>query len=574
MRQAIIPAAGTGSRLGNITEEIPKCMIEVNGKTLIERTLVMLDKLKFDRVIIITGHADSTLRNHIAELNLETKIVFIYNENYANSNNIVSVSLALDLMCEMDSVLIESDLIFDESIIEELISEQGNFVVLSKYLPHMDGTVVHFDRRKMKFSSPKEATGGNELFKTVNIYQFTKDFVSNVFSPLIHIYLSQGSTGLYYETPLKLVSEINLSLLKPVITSDRWYEIDDVNDLDIASQMFSMTPLPDMDLRYGGYWRFPDLKDYVYLSNPFFPDNSMLDEIQNSLSTLIHHYPSSLHVNNKLTASLLNVREDYVLVGNGASELINIVCKRFKHVGVYSPTFKEYERRCIKFTKIFDLDDLPHGLDAVIIVNPNNPTGKLIPQADIIALVKSYPNIQFIVDESFMAFSNSDQSLLKNNFLEMHENLLIMNSISKSHGLGGLRLGALIGRTANSYMEDVPVWNINSIAEFFLQRFKKHEKSYLKSLEMVKSERKNMEVALRRILGIPINDSNGNFVYFEIDKISAKHLKEKLYECGFLVKMIDLDDRCAAMRIAIRTGFENIQLIKSLERIWNEYSKT
>ena len=192
MRQAIIPAAGTGSRLGNITEIIPKCMIKVNGKTLIERTLMILDKLEFDRVVIVTGHADSILRSHIAELKLEIKIIFIHNDNYANSNNIVSVSLALDLMCEMDSVLIESDLIFDDSIIEEVISERGNYVVLSKYQNYMDGTVVHFDQQKMKFSSPEEAKEEKQLYKTVNIYQFTKEFISNVFSPLINIYLSQG----------------------------------------------------------------------------------------------------------------------------------------------------------------------------------------------------------------------------------------------------------------------------------------------------------------------------------------------------------------------------------------------
>lgn len=573
MRQAIIPAAGTGSRLGKITENIPKCMVKINGKTLIERTLTILDKLEFDRVVIVTGHADSILRRHIAELNLKIKIIFIHNDNYANSNNIVSVSLALDMMCEMDSVLIESDLIFDDSIIEEVISEHGNYVVLSKFQSYMDGTVVQFDQQKMKFSSPKEAKEEKELYKTVNIYQFTKEFVSNVFAPLINIYLSQGSTGVYYETPLKLVSEINLRLLNAIVTSNRWYEIDDVNDLDIASQMFSMTPLHDIDIRYGGYWRFPELKDYVYLSNPFFPNSAMLDEIKNSLSSLIHHYPSSLSINNKLTAALLDVREDYVVAGNGASELINIVCQKFKHVGIFSPTFKEYERRCIEFTKIFDLADLPSGLDAVIIVNPNNPTGKLIPKSHIIELIQGYPNVQFIVDESFMAFSNNDQSLLQNKLLEMHKNLLIVNSISKSHGLGGLRLGALIGRTANTYIEDVPIWNINSVAEFFLQRFKKHEKSYLNSIKMVQGERKNMEIALREILGIPIHDSHGNFVYFEIDKTSAQILKDKLYECGFLIKMIDIDDTHAALRIAIRTGIENMNLIRTLRRIWHEYCK-
>ena len=151
--QAVIPAAGLGSRLGTLTENIPKCMIRVNGKTLISRQLKIIEELELSRVIIITGHRADLLQQHVKSLKLKTEVIFLHNENYANSNNIVSVSLARDLMEEYDSILIESDLIFEPTILENLLKTRANKVVVAEYQNYMDGTTVIFKDGKIDFGN-------------------------------------------------------------------------------------------------------------------------------------------------------------------------------------------------------------------------------------------------------------------------------------------------------------------------------------------------------------------------------------------------------------------------------------
>ena len=567
MRQALIPAAGTGSRLGRLTENKPKCMIEVNGETLISRCLRQLDDLDLDRIVIVTGHANETLMTHVTELGINTEIVFIHNSDYQNSNNIISVHKALTDLEVYDTLLIESDLIFDKEILSKILEENISQVVLSRYQPHMDGTLIELEKNKMIFGSTKLSKKRNNLFKTVNIYYFTKEFIDKIFIPLLRIYINQNRTDSYYETPLKLVSEINLGALKPLVVEHDWFEIDDVNDLDIATNIFCDDRLADTHSRYGGFWRFEEKKDFTYLSNPFFPNDEFFVDIEESLRSLIHHYPSTQWLNARLMAAVLDVDERFVTVGNGASEIIKIVSERYHTQTIISPTFKEYENRCKSFTTVESLNEIS-SLDTqcVILVNPNNPTGKIFSNLEVREQLERNPDIMFIVDESFMDFAEQNESLLNDATIQKYKNLLIIKSIGKTHGVGGLRLGALVGQTATDFAHQTPIWNINSLAEFFLQRFKKYEKAYLKSLDMIRFERKSMEAKLSNILNINIVPSEGNFVYIELERELARDLQSYLFDQGYIVKVIEISNDQSAMRLAVRNGLDNHLICAAIER--------
>ena len=571
MKQALIPAAGTGSRLGMLTENKPKCMIEVNGKTLISRTLRQLDELGLGRIVIVTGHEHEKLISHVEGLGIRTKIVFIHNADYRNSNNIISVHKALTDIDVHDTLLIESDLIFDEAILTEVLKKNISQVVLSKYQSHMDGTLIELKNNKMVFGSTKQSKHKNNLYKTVNIYYFTKDFIDKIFIPLLQIYIQQDRTDSYYETPLKLVSEINLSALKPHVITQDWFEIDDVNDLDVASNIFSLDRLNDTHRRYGGFWRFEEKKDFTYLSNPYFPNDEFFLEFEENLKRLIHHYPSAQWLNARLMAAVLDVDEKYVVVGNGASEIIKIISERYETQTVISPTFKEYENRCKTFIAINKLGEIANSdANCVIIVNPNNPTGKLFSKRELLEQIESQSNKMFIIDESFMDFAEQSESIMSDSFIQKYPNLLIIKSIGKTHGVGGLRLGALVGQKAHEFKDQTSIWNVNSLAEFFLQRFKKHEKAYLKSLDMIRSERKLMENRLSSILDINITPSEGNFVYIELEKKFAHDLQNYLFNNGFIVKIIDQNLGQVAMRLAVRDGLDNHLICAAIERFNNE----
>ena len=100
--QAIILAAGMGKRLKELTTENTKCMVEVNGVTLIDRMLHQLDRQYLSRIVIVVGYKGKKLIDYIDTLDIKTPITFINNPIYDKTNNIYSLSLAKDYLCDED----------------------------------------------------------------------------------------------------------------------------------------------------------------------------------------------------------------------------------------------------------------------------------------------------------------------------------------------------------------------------------------------------------------------------------------------------------------------------------------
>ena len=119
--QAIILAAGMGKRLKDLTQNNTKCMVQVNGVTLIERMLHQIDSRNFERIIIVVGYEGQKLVDFIATLDVKTPIVYINNPIYDKTNNIYSLALAKQYLIEDDTLLFESDLIFEGSLIDLLL---------------------------------------------------------------------------------------------------------------------------------------------------------------------------------------------------------------------------------------------------------------------------------------------------------------------------------------------------------------------------------------------------------------------------------------------------------------------
>ena len=141
--QAIILAAGRGYRLNQLTKNNTKCMIEINGVSLIERMLRQLVKFGVNDIIIVNGYQKDILEQFVSSLNLEASIKYITNEKYLETNNIYSLYLAKDYMVKDESLIIDSDIIFDDCILEKLIQYNGQAVaVIDKYKSWMTGKSV------------------------------------------------------------------------------------------------------------------------------------------------------------------------------------------------------------------------------------------------------------------------------------------------------------------------------------------------------------------------------------------------------------------------------------------------
>ncbi len=323
--QAIILAAGMGTRIPQYTQTMPKCMIKINGKPMLEHTVAALKDAGVTRITIGLGYKADVIREFIEKTYKDDKsLSFGYIENpiYDETNNIYSLYLMKDVFAQDDTLLLESDLIYDKDILKELLAlPAGNAAVLSPFESWMDGTCCLLDGNghingmvgKKEFRYEDAAS----YYKTVNIWKFSKDFINSIYLPFLSYYISSYGRNEYYETVLKIVAgNIPDALGSLVIPGDRWYEVDDIEDLSVAEKRFS----PSED-RYsmimsegGGRWRFPGLADFTVDSNPFFPPQRLLSELRYGLADCITRRPSTSGELDILAAKLLGTDKDQVCV--------------------------------------------------------------------------------------------------------------------------------------------------------------------------------------------------------------------------------------------------------------------
>ena len=247
--QALILAAGTGSRLKQYTEKVPKCMVPVNGVPMIERAVDAIVAAGIKQLYIGLGYKSEVLKEFIAKTFDQKrldgmKIDFIENPVYDKTNNIYSLWLARQAFSDDDTILLESDLVFDKGLIKNLVqAKERNLAVVSHYEDWMDGTCTILDRDNnivdfigKNSQNPAEM---DRYYKTVNIYKFSRDFTESYYLPFLQTFMDVFGKNNYYETCLKFLAQTDPTLLNAFkISGESWYEIDNPDDLKNAEKRF------------------------------------------------------------------------------------------------------------------------------------------------------------------------------------------------------------------------------------------------------------------------------------------------------------------------------------------------
>jgi len=559
--RAIILAAGMGKRLGKYTRDGTKCMVPVNGKALIDYSLEAIEAAGVRDVTIVVGYRKEKLVEHIGDRYPGLAIEYIANDIYDKTNNIYSLWLARSRMAEDDILLLESDLIFDPAMIKELVSFPGpNVAIVSKFKSWMDGTVTLLDDDKRIVSVIDKGhfrwKECDSYYKTVNIYKFSKEFSRKYYLPFLEAYLASFGDNVYYEQVLKVLAFLEDADLRAMpVKGRRWYEIDDSADLSVAETLFSSAPekLDLMQARYGGYWRFPAVRDFCYLVNPYFPSRRMRKELRSSFDDLLEKYPSGAAVQSQLAAKVFGTGSAQIAVGNGAAELIDRLFRFVPgRVAMAIPSFNEYPARigADRFVPIqagaadfaYGADDLlaalDAGADAAVLVNPDNPSGRLLSEAETLRLVAEAGRRgkTVIVDESFVDFAAPGDrfTLLNEEYLAANPRLVVIKSVSKSYGVPGCRLGVLASgdeALVDRVRRDLPVWNVNSFGEFFLQIVDKYKADYRAACDEIAAERERFEDALSATGLLRIYPSSANYLLGRLSAgLSARALAERLLD--------------------------------------------
>lgn len=240
--QAIILAAGKGKRLQPITDEIPKCMVQVKNKPLIFNALDKLSATgKIDKVLIVCGYMGDIIRESVGMLYQGMEIEYIMNEEYEKTNNVYSLFLVNDWV-KSDCLLLECDLFYGQDVIDTIISGDAdcNILVSPFNKDSMDGTVIVAEDDMAKEllikAHQEKAKDYSYAYKTVNIYRFKEKFFNGKLMPALRTYVKTGNLQSYYELVIgSLIYYRNDDIRINKIDESRWYEIDDMNDYERAN---------------------------------------------------------------------------------------------------------------------------------------------------------------------------------------------------------------------------------------------------------------------------------------------------------------------------------------------------
>lgn len=603
--QSIILAAGLGSRLGELTKECTKCMVKINGITLIERMLRQLDRYGMDRIIIVTGYKGDILKDYVQNLRINTPVVFVDNSDYRHTNNIYSLWLTREFLEEMDSLVLESDMIFEDRVIEKMLAiDNGCGTFVARPRPWMDGSIVKLDEDNniVYFVDDEEVKRIDPSYyhKIVSIYKFKKRYVSEKYMTYLNEYVKKNKDNNLYESLLKVIDlDVEKKIPAEILDEEQWYEINDIQDMDIAESMFAdgNEKVRKYLQRYGGYWRYPAMRDFCYLVNPYFPNERFMNEMKSNFDVLVREYPSGMAVNSLLAGHFFGVRTENICVGNGTAELIKSLMENISgNIGMVYPTFEEYPHRkkdveVIPYyvvDKDFDysVDDIMSyyegkDISAIVLVNPDNPSGHFISKKDILRLEDwcRSKGRKLIVDESFIDFVEDDEwhTLLDMEVLLNHPSLIVLKSISKSFGVAGLRLGVIATADTDLIVfmkKDVAIWNINSFAEYYLQIIEKYRDDYYEAMEKFKEVRRRYLDKLSKIKGFKVYPSQANYVMCHIENsVTSTELADILLNrYNVLIKNLASKEglnKGNYVRLSVKSDEENDYIVNALMEIFN-----
>lgn len=597
--QGLILAAGMGKRLKELTRDNTKCMVRVNGVRLIDRVLGQLARLGLKRTVLVTGYEGAKLRRHVGRRWQGMKIDYVDNPVYDKTNNIYSLALAADELVKDDTLLIESDLIFEDAIFRKVLKDpHPNVAVVDKFQSWMDGTCVTIDEDNLikRFVPGKDFVYEDipGYYKTVNIYKFSKEFSRQDYVPFLKAYSRAFGNNEYYEQVLRVVTLLDKPLMHALpLSGEKWYEIDDMQDLDIAESMFCSPEeqVRRLSSRLGGYWRYPGLKDFCYLVTPYFPGRRLRAEIKASFDALLGQYPSCQRVNALLAAKIFGLHADEIAVGNGAAEIIQAYMGVIGgKVGFVYPTFEEYPNRLAEDRRVIFTPAAENGfrygakdligfftknpVENLIIVNPDNPSGNFMSFKEVERLCKwcHQAGVRLLIDESFADFADRPYTLLAREFLAKYPNLSVMKSISKSYGVPGARLGVIASSHTGAVdliKKNLSIWNVNSFGEFFLQIIEKYLDEYKVGCRKLAAERNRFVKGLRRFKWLTVYPSAANYVLCRVDRPYSPHkLMLKLWT-GYQILIKDCSHKKAFggapfIRLAVRDEQDNDALIAAL----------
>lgn len=332
-----------------------------------------------------------------------------------------------------------------------------------------------------------------------------------------------------------------------------------------------------------------DLLDFSSNINPLGYPPKLEEGLKKSIDQLLT-YPDIYYRDLKANISAyMELSEENIVVGNGATELIDWLISLFKRVILVQPAFAEYELRAqvhgldivyIDLNKDMTLDiglikEVSQEGDLVFLTNPHNPSGMCLTKEDLVDLYMDLleKNAYLGLDEAFFEFADLNYDSLKI-FRDLDfANIGVIRAATKFFGVPGLRLGyGAFSKDMVARLEEViPPWSVNSFAvEASNYLF---DQDYIRaSRDFIFEERRAYIRALASIKGVSPYPSQSNYVLLKIQGQSEDKVFYGLLQRGILVRRCsnfkNLDG--THIRVAIKSSQDNDKLVQGLKEIMEE----
>ncbi|GAA0892063.1 threonine-phosphate decarboxylase CobD [Fulvivirga kasyanovii] len=276
-----------------------------------------------------------------------------------------------------------------------------------------------------------------------------------------------------------------------------------------------------------------------------------------------------------------HVESENVVVTNGAVEAFYLIAHAFRNSSatIYFPTFSEYEAACrshaikINYMPRHKLSTSGITSTLAFICNPNNPDGQVTTRTQLDLLVSSHPDTVFVIDEAYGDFVIGDSPSCVD-MIGVHDNVIIVKSLTKLFAIPSLRLGYMLCSPAmqQKILACKMPWNVNQIAieagKFIFDNYE----SIRPDIDQLMQLSQNLRKEIDEIKGLSILPSSTHYFLVRLDRPKASDLKQYLaYEHRLLIRdasnFYDLDQYY--IRISPQTEEKNLLLVNAL-KTWSK----
>jgi choline kinase len=234
--KGVILAAGIASRLRPLTDHTPKCLLELGGKTILQRTIDNLLSNGISSLVIVTGYLHDQIEVFVTTQYPDLDVSFIHNDVFASTNNIYSLWLTRNIVLGDDMLLLDSDILFDPRIVAALLSSpHGDCLALNRDIEVGEEEIkVRLDANDRVLEISKIVPPGDAAGESIGIERFSPEFLEQLFAMLEHMIVVEKRVDIFYEAAFEAVIHRGHALHAVDISTFPCMELDTVEDFHAA----------------------------------------------------------------------------------------------------------------------------------------------------------------------------------------------------------------------------------------------------------------------------------------------------------------------------------------------------